>query len=108
LQKALTRLHWVKDNSGMLKEKKREEAVAVVLIVGAMLILLFPLYMLSIGPSLWLVTHGYLSPHVHNEVYTPWAWTYENVPTIQPALNAHNRLWLSGKPAASPNSPAGS
>jgi hypothetical protein len=54
------------------------------------------LYVLSMGPMLWLATHGYLSPEAKqfcSRLYEPLWLASKYVPYLKPFLHWYNSLW---------------
>ncbi len=82
-------------------------AAAVVLVV--VLVLLPLLYVLSIGPAIWLDTRGWIGPSWRSglaKVYAPLTWTVHNAPMFGAPIVRYAELWQAKQPAAWPSSPA--
>jgi hypothetical protein len=66
-------------------------------LVVALLFMAVPfLYLISLGPAIWLDSHGFVNPPTHAALewlYSPLAWVAENVPAIGPAIQAYAEWW---------------
>lgn len=91
------------------KPIKRGGGTAVVLVLVALLVVLPMLYVLSVGPVVWMVHSGFISQTmlpVIGAIYAPLEWVAQNVPVVGPALDRYVRWW---QPANSKlNAPSGS
>ncbi len=78
------------------KATKRGGGAVVVLAVVGVLIVLPMLYVLSIGPVVWLAHSGLISPSLAPALefaYSPLKWVADNVPILGPAINGYVELW---------------
>ena len=78
------------------KATKRGGGAVVVMALVAVLVVLPILYVLSIGPVVWLAQSGFISPSLGYPlefVYSPLKWVADNVPIIGPAINGYVELW---------------
>jgi hypothetical protein len=95
------------------KSNQRGGGTGVVLVLSAILLVLPMLYILSIGPLIWLDSKGTFNEPtqtVLGVIYSPLGLAIENeVPVIAPALESYVSLWES-PPIAPPAAvaPAGS
>ena len=87
------------DNSDMDdKPTKRGGGTAVmVLVLVAVLIVLPMLYMLSVGPAVWMATSGRMNPKTLNAIYSPVEWTAKRIPGGGDALLWYVRWWQSSE-----------
>jgi len=60
--------------------------VAVVLVLG------LPCYVLSVGPFVWLVEHGYLPAYV-GVIYAPLGWLVNHFEPIEDFFKWYLGLW---------------
>ena len=68
-----------------------------------MLFALVPLYVLSIGPAVWLRTHNVITHDTLVTVYYPISWLERKSPTFAEPIEAYCRLWVGkGPPAPMP------
>jgi len=51
-----------------------------------------PAYVLSIGPFVWLVDHGY-APRIVGIIYWPIALIADQIPYLRPVLMRYLELW---------------
>jgi len=74
-------------------DQRRGSSLAVWLIAGVVLLPI--LYVLSIGPFVWLTYHGYLylSDDAFTVVYGPLLYLHDNCKPIGDALEWYARLW---------------
>ena len=77
------------------ENRKRSPAASVLVVLGAMLTLA-TVYALSMGPMLWLATHGYLSDgmrSVLSKVYEPLWIVAGYIPFLKQLLFWYVGLW---------------
>jgi hypothetical protein len=78
------------------KPTKQGGGAAVVLVLVAVLFVLPMLYVLSVGPVIWLAHSGYIgTPLVPalGMIYAPLEWVAHNVPVIGPAIDTYANWW---------------
>jgi uncharacterized membrane protein len=78
------------------KPTKQGGGAAVVLVLVAILVLLPMLYVLSVGPIIWMVHSGFISDSsvsVLGEFYRPLEWVTNKVPVIGPAIDTYANWW---------------
>jgi hypothetical protein len=82
-------------------EATRRGGGTTAIVLVAVLILLPTLYVLSIGPVIWLQNTGRIgeSP-VLEAAYSPLYWTMDNVPVAGPAIASY--LWWWEQPQPTP------
>ena len=65
--------------------------------VGVLLLVLLPiLYVLSIGPAIWLHDHGFMPgplEDIAEAVYTPLVWAASLSPALEAPLDFYIELW---------------
>jgi hypothetical protein len=87
------------DNSGMDdKPTKRGGGAVVVMVLVAMLVLLPIIYVLSIGPTYWLVRHGHLDQAWEYEVYWPVHYVCAKSLVLKRWLYWYQDLWVEPLP----------
>ncbi len=76
------------------KDNKRRSIVATIVIALVILLLLLPVfYVLSAGPALWLVHHGYLDALTFFSLYRPlMAYAYDHE-TFNSVMNWYMSWW---------------
>jgi hypothetical protein len=87
------------------KATKRGGGAAVVLVLVAVLVVLPILYVLSLGPIVYLVGNGAISPSLYPAVatvYWPLDWIANNVPQVGPAIVWYAERWRTAPPVAMP------
>ena len=75
-------------------KRNGQRTVAVVVAILAALFLI--LYALSMGPMLWLSTHGYFSPSVNrflSDLYSPLWFVARYIPFLAYALRWYISFW---------------
>ena len=78
------------------KVTKRGGGIVVVLVVVCVLVVLPMIYVLSLGPVVWLAHSGFISPTLAPAlefVYSPLKWVADNVPILGPAINGYVEMW---------------
>jgi hypothetical protein len=75
------------------KPTKRGGGTLPVVILLVVLILLPMIYVLSVGPAVWMATSGRMNPRTLEAVYWPLEWTANNVPVAGPAIVRYVELW---------------
>jgi hypothetical protein len=93
---------------------KRPTGGAAVVLVLVLVLLFLPLvYILSVGPAIWLHSSGAIGPtgtEILEAVYFPLEWSSRNVPLVGPLIMRYADLWhrptaavpLPAPPAAVP------
>ena len=51
------------------------------------------LYLLSVGPAVWLATHGYLPSYLVNISYSPLLWLRENLEWFGEIVGWYLKFW---------------
>ena len=90
------------------KPTKRGGGAVVVMALVAVLVLLPMLYVLSIGPVVWLVSNGRIGPSFQSGlemVYAPLEWTVNEVPLIRGPIVMYAELWRAKNPTTWPDPP---
>lgn len=62
-----------------------------------LVLVLFSLYVVALGPLTALYTQGYLSEEVADAleaVYSPLKWAYDRSPTVQSLIDSYLLLWV--------------
>jgi hypothetical protein len=80
----------------MSGEQPHRERGPFVGCLASVLMLAPPLYLLSVGPFVWLCDHGYLSPgwiQVVQLPYFPIAWLRDHNETFHRVLDWYLSLW---------------
>jgi len=77
----------------MDEDRNRGSSAGPVLIVGALLILVPLLYILSCGPAVVLINRGYLSEDGFRIVYYPLDLVARSSHGIRDSLEWYTRLW---------------
>jgi hypothetical protein len=76
---------------------KRPSGGAAVVLVLVVLLLILPLvYVLSVGPAIWLHSSGAMGPQstaILEAVYFPLEWSSRNVPVVGPLIMRYAELW---------------
>ena len=62
--------------------------------IGWVLLALPVLYLLSLGPVVWLCHHDYLSLKVAFAIGTPAEWAYDRSTTFQRCWDWYANLWI--------------
>ena len=81
-------------------------ATAVVLVV--VLVLLPMLYVLSLGPAVWLVSRGWIGPSWQpglEKVFAPLEWSVNCAPLVGVPIMRYAELWRAEQPVALPSPP---
>jgi hypothetical protein len=61
------------------------------------LLVLTPLYVLSVGPAIWLYEHGKAEGDTLDGLYAPLWWACELSPAIDQPVKWYTRRWISGR-----------
>ena len=76
--------------------KRPSGGAAVVLVLVVFLLILPLVYVLSLGPAIWLHSSGAIGAsgtEVLEAVYFPLDWTANNVPVVGPLIMRYAELW---------------
>jgi hypothetical protein len=73
------------------QETRSKAGAAVAIAAGVFLLPL--LYVLSLGPAVFLVDHGWINEGLFRGVYAPLEWVYQKVPAVQPSLDYYIKLF---------------
>ncbi len=75
-------------------ERERRSSLAVMLVIGVAMLPV--LYVLSIGPMMWLSANGYIPPRVSASVplYAPLQWTADRWPAFDSLLDWYTGPWM--------------
>jgi hypothetical protein len=65
---------------------------------AVMIFALLPLYVLSIGPAVWLRTRGVITHETLVTVYFPISWLERKSPTLAEPIEAYCRFWAGPPP----------
>lgn len=87
------------------KPAKRSGGAAAAAIIVVVLVLVPLIYVLSIGPLVWLAGTGRISKSwmpILETAYSPLQWTANNVPVAGPAIESYAELWQPSQPAYAP------
>ena len=57
-------------------------------------LVLLPIYVLSVGPALWFCNHGYMSEDAITPFYAPLKWLVERSELIGNVMRWYVALWL--------------
>ena len=91
--------HEARDSHG----KSRSAPIAIILIV---LVVVLPLlYILSIGPAIWLLQSGYVGDEMIGAFYLPVIALHDNVPAIGHVLEKYVEFFEPSQPVAPPMTP---
>jgi hypothetical protein len=71
------------------------------IVVGIVLVALPPLYLLSVGPAVWLHDRGWISDGVAT-VYVPLEWLAERSPTFGGVIEQYVDFWSQPQWAPAP------
>jgi hypothetical protein len=82
----------MKDGPRSAQGEKSGGGGAVVAVAALVIIGLPFLYVLSLGPVLWLFEGGQ-NDHFLEIVYAPLVWLYDNVESTRPAFEWYLELW---------------
>jgi hypothetical protein len=102
------------DNSGMEDKSKRSGAAAA-LLLGAVLVLLPMLYVLSIGPVARMLEDGWISKSWEptlESAYFPVIWAVDTSPAVDSVMTNYMHMWVprnqtvNAVPPATPPAPA--
>jgi len=95
------------------KATKRGGGAVVALGLVAVFVLLLMLYVLSVGPAVWLVENELLNRPVAAAFYWPLEWIAIKVPVVGPILNRYVDWWAPNTvtepvapPLSAPTAPA--
>ena len=77
----------------MSDDRNRPSITSPILVIGALLILLPLLYILSCGPAVILINRGYLSEEGFRIVYYPLNLAARSSRPIRDSLEGYTRLW---------------
>ena len=73
--------------------KRQRSSLAVCLTVG---IVLLPFaYVLSVGPAVWMLAHGYISDPALQTIYAPLGFVVRNYRPMARAIEWYCGLWIS-------------
>jgi hypothetical protein len=67
--------------------------VPVVAVLVLMMLFLPMLYVVSIGPAVWLAQRGYLNQEATARWYYPIQWVHRKCPPLRPALEWYVMLF---------------
>ena len=81
------------DNSSMDDKATKRGGGAVVVMVLVVVLLLPMIYVLSVGPAIWLAERGRLSEQSLTTTYGPLEWTANNVPVVGLAITWYVEWW---------------
>jgi hypothetical protein len=74
--------------------KKESASRSVALSAGLAVALVLPiLYVLSIGPAVWLSDQGYTGDPESNPIYRPLVWLVDTFPTFEEFIDWYVDLW---------------
>ena len=77
----------------MSDDRNRPSITSPILVMGALLILVPLLYILSCGPAVVLINRGYLSEEGFRIVYYPLDLAARSSRGVRDSLEAYTRLW---------------
>lgn len=76
------------------RESKRESSGAAVAALLLLVLLFLPiLYVLSLGPVIWIVNRTGMEPGVFTVIYAPLEWLHEESEFAKWVLDAYIKLW---------------
>jgi hypothetical protein len=80
---------------GMDEREKEKRGGAGAVLIGVILALLPIVYLLSSGPGVWLIKHGYLSETVFKMIYYPLIFLGNKFDWIGNSLNWYASFWAA-------------
>ena len=81
------------DEASPSPESSSRSGAGLALAVVALFILLPVLYVLSVGPAVYLARRDYVSREAVHAFYWPLAWLYDSWELIQPLLEWYLNWW---------------
>ena len=75
-----------------MEESRRSGPAAVVVIL--VLIALPILYVLSLGPAVWLMEHNYLDRETARHIYYPLIFAAESIPLVRSVMQWYMELFV--------------
>ena len=83
---------------GAMGNERKSAGPSLAALVLALSFIVKPiLYVLSIGPAIWLSKRGHLDPKTVDPSYAPLQWCYENSRPVKVALDQYIELWEPGE-----------
>jgi hypothetical protein len=81
-------------HDSMADEPKTERGAGWMVALCVAIVLALPaVYVLSMGPVVWLIVNDYLSEEVGTRIYVPVLWLADICPALQPPLETYLDLW---------------
>jgi hypothetical protein len=76
-----------------MEESRKSGGAAVVFVILA-LIALPILYVLSLGPAVWLMEHNYLDRDLARHIYYPLIFVAESIPLVRSVMQWYMELFV--------------
>lgn len=78
----------------MSKARQSGSATPVLAAILILVVVAPILYLLSLGPAVWLVEHGFIAGESIETFYLPVIALHESCPPIQPILEGYVELFI--------------